>query len=151
MGKARTDLLLESLAEVMETTAFISLSPLPEGAPPAESLLVVSMEIGVNCRIHIAAPVELAAGIATNILMLEPESDEARERAADSLKEILNVTAGLYLSRAPWLEVAIPEMQIPRDRMIEGAGNVAAWIKAAEAQVVLAEEHVVAIAMEGRL
>jgi chemotaxis protein CheY-P-specific phosphatase CheC len=146
---AKTELLLEALAEVMETTAFISLSPLPEETPAIESLLVVTMPIGGACKIHIAAPAALAAAIACNILMLDPGSPEADERGSDALKEILNVTSGLYLSRADWLAGAIPEMQIPQSRAIQGADAVAAWLKSVNAQLALAEENPVAIAIEG--
>ena len=151
---AKIELLLEALAEVMETTAFISLSPppaLPEEMPAIESLLVVTMPIGDACKIHIAAPAALAVAIACNILMLDPGSPEAEERGSDALKEILNVTSGLYLSRADWLAGAIPEMQIPQSRVIQGADAVAAWLKAVDAQLALAEENVVAIAIEGAL
>lgn len=148
---AKTELLLEALAEVMETTAFISLAPLPEQAAPIESLLVVTIQIGESCKIHIAAPAALAAAIATNVLMLDPGSPEADERGPDALKEILNVTAGLYLSRADWLAGAIPEMQIPQSRIIQGTDAVATWLKSVDAQIALAEENPVAIAIEGAL
>ena len=151
MANAPLELLLESLAEVLETTAFVSLTPSGPEPPRFDRAFIISIPLGLGCKIHLAAPREFGAVVAAGMLALELGGAEADERAQDALQEIINVTAGLYLSRAPWLEGRIPEMDIPTARYVEDAGQVTQWIQTVSARVVQAESYPIAVAIEGRL
>jgi hypothetical protein len=150
MAQTTLDILLESLAESLETTAFISLMP-PEPDTTLQTGLVVSMELDNGARLHIAAARELGSIIAANMLALEPGSAEADARAEDALKEILNVTAGLYLSRALGDSAQMPEMSLPVVTAISSNDQWKRWVEMRGAEVVLAEGYPVAVAIEGNL
>jgi hypothetical protein len=142
----QTASLLECLAEALESTAFVSLMPVEGEVSAPSSTLVATIPLGAAGRIHLAAPAALGALIATNILSLEPGAPEAMLRARDAMKEILNMTAGAYSSTLD----PIPEMGLPEISTLDDAPSWESWVGRMSAEVVLADEHVVAIAFEGR-
>lgn len=144
MSQLEINPLMESLVTALESSAFISVIP-PEGAvAPPERAFVATIELMGVGKLHIAAATRLAAVIAANILALEPEAPEALRCAPDALKEILNMTAGGYCSAME----RVPEMGLPRVEVLADGAAWEAWVQSKGATVLLAEEEVLAAAVE---
>ena len=147
MLETSTDMLIESFAAALETTAFMVVEPPepgPDGRPviPAfTSAVVVTIALtgSITGALLLAAPRGLGALIASNILALDPASPQAAERAEDALQETLNVTTGLYLARRCGLGGVTPEMGMP---VISVLPDAEAWGRLAErpgAAIVMAD------------
>ncbi|MFI5379151.1 MAG: chemotaxis protein CheX [Tepidisphaerales bacterium] len=149
MLQLENDNLVTALVDALEQMAFVSALP-PEGEPatPLRPLLLrISFRGPVCQRFELIADEELGSLMAANIF--GAESAEARFRARDALKELLNVTCGLVLSRWPALEDRNFEMSIPEVVPLDAAG----WQELlAEGGFTLldAEGHLVAIRLADR-
>jgi hypothetical protein len=116
------DVLAEALVEALETMAFISAEPLPEGpAPCADTMPPCRVRIGFVgpfcAALELDAPRPLGAILAANVLAVEPEDPEAAARAEDSLLELGNVVCGLLVRKVigrhgPKFEVRLPTLRI---------------------------------------
>jgi hypothetical protein len=115
-------------------------------APLPESAVVATIELSSIGRLHIATSPRLGSLIAANILGFEPGSVEADAGAADALKEILNITAGRFCSE----QDPVPEMGLPQTSTLADAAAWKTWVEQMSAEVVMAEEHLLAIAIEGK-
>ena len=146
MAQLQTDSLLEIVAEVLESSAFVSLSPADPSVPPPENAEIATIELVGAGRLHIAASPRLGSLIAANIMGFEPGSPEADAGSGDALKEILNITAGGFSSRLD----PVPEMCLPQITPLADAGAWKAWVEKMSAEVVLADEHPLAIAFEAK-
>ncbi|HUO07004.1 MAG TPA: hypothetical protein VM008_01625 [Phycisphaerae bacterium] len=144
MSQLEINPLMESLVIAFESTAFISLIPAEPGTPPPERAIVATIPLEGVGRLHIAASSRLGALIAANIMALEPDDPEALRCGPDALKELLNVTAGGYCST---LE-PVPEMGLPHVELLADGAAWKAWVKERGATVLLAEEHLLAVAIE---
>jgi hypothetical protein len=137
MRSPSPELLLESLAEALQTMAFVSPEPLPPDAPPpdAAECLTVSWSSpsagtaapaprsGGGC-VQLAAPRLFGELLAANILALEPGAPEIAARAVDALQELCNITAGGLLARCAESPADAPEMGLPSASTLP---NPAAW------------------------
>lgn len=113
------NLVLESIAEALQTMAFVMVEP-AEGALPAPAdarvYAVAFRGPGAAGEVQIAAPRGLGELLAVNMLALEPGSTEAAERAEDVLKELCNISAGLLLRRRGPAVADSVEMSLPASR-----------------------------------
>lgn len=141
--------LLESVAEALQTMAFVMVDPAPADlAPPADgSVYAVTFQASSAAgEVQIAAPRALGELLAVNMLAVEPGSEEALQRADDILKELCNISAGLLLRRwgPPLADTA--EMSLPACNPVDAAG----WshFARAGAAVFLAEGFPVAVAVK---
>jgi hypothetical protein len=142
--------LLESVAEALQTMAFVMVEPAPAAPPPPApadgNVYAVSFQAGAAAgEVQIAAPRALGELLAVNMLAVEPGSAEALQRADDILKELCNISAGLLLRRwdAPLADSA--EMSLPACRPVDAAG----WADFARSGIVfLAEGLPVAVAVK---
>jgi CheY-specific phosphatase CheX len=93
------DQLLQALADALNTMAFIVVDPLMESPAADADTLEVTLPFSgpVNGKLYLHAPSALGALVASNILATEPDAPEAIEKAADALRELSNITAGLLL------------------------------------------------------
>jgi hypothetical protein len=142
--------LLESVAEALQTMAFVMVEPAPAAdiPPPAEgSLYAVGFHAQSGAgEVQIAAPRALGELLAVNMLAAEPGSAEALERADDILRELCNISAGLLLRRwgPPLADSA--QMSLPACRALDAEGWHA-FARSAGAAVFLAEGLPVAVAV----
>lgn len=118
---ATTRALAEALAESLMTMGFIDAFP-TEGAPGApDDVVVIRVPFSGARRgaLEVIASDALGLTLAANILGAPPEGPDARGRGRDALKELVNVTCGLFLSRLP--DPTKPAMGIPHVREASGA------------------------------
>jgi hypothetical protein len=126
MRPSSPELLLEALAEALETMAFISPEPAVAGlTPPTESeCLSIRWSGGGGGELQLATTRRFGELLAANILALEPGTPEAAQRAADALKELCNITAGALLARMSDTPEDALKMGLPSARLLPDG---AAW------------------------
>jgi hypothetical protein len=149
MLQLENDNLTTALVDALEQMAFVSAFP-PEGdlATPLHPLLLrISFRGPVCQRFELLADEELGVLMAANIFA--DESAQARFRARDALKELLNVTSGLVLSRWPALEDRNFEMSIPEVVPLDATGWQA-MLAGGGFTLLDAEGHPVAIRLADR-
>src|SRR4051794_30613834 len=112
MKTIEPDLLMTVLAEALETMAFISIEPAFDQTACTNPLQVLLNFSGsVSGQLSLCAPPALGMAIAANLAAVEPEAVSA-EQAADALRELANVTAGLLLRQVCTAE-EMPQLRIP--------------------------------------
>lgn len=106
-----------ALTNVLETTAFLSPMP-PEGEAAApEMAQLASIDItakGLALSLELVAGKGFALTLAANLLGTGPDDPTAEQQANDSVKELMNVTAGTIIPSLPDFPAAGYEMSIPR-------------------------------------
>lgn len=101
MPAVQKNVLIDSLTEVLETTAFMMAIPPEEQLPTPEKVVLVSIDFTgpVNGTIELCAGSEFAQMLAANVMGLEPDDQEALEKSTDAIKELVNITAGVLLTK----------------------------------------------------
>ncbi len=112
---AETKDVSEGLIHALETMAFLTAMPMEDDLPvPAETILAEMDFMGPRSgSIQIIAGLEFGKVLAENIGNLD---EPCREDACDALKELSNVTCGLFLPRltsttAESFTVSVPRLQ----------------------------------------
>ena len=105
-------LLLQSVAQALETMAFIAVEPLEQPLPEGLTQITLAFQGPVSGTLAIRAPLTLGALIAANLFATDPAAPEALAQAADALRELTNVTAGLIL-RELCTPQQMPQLDIP--------------------------------------
>ena len=149
MPELTPDQLLESLAEALQTMAFVSIEPPPEQdvAPTDADLYRLPFSGKISGEFQMVAPRRLGQSLAANMLALDPAGEEAIQRAQDAIKELCNITAGLLLRQlcdpyADDLQMGLPQA---------GQLSPADWPQfVGSAVLVQAEGLPVALKMEAR-
>ena len=110
-----TQTLIESVAETLETMAFIMAMPAEEDleAPCATVQVSMSFEGPVNGTIAIMGGNELVELIAANFLGLEPEDKDVHEKKIDAFKELLNTICGILLPKFATVDSDVFNITIP--------------------------------------
>jgi chemotaxis protein CheY-P-specific phosphatase CheC len=118
MLKVTNDMLIESLTEALETTAFMMpLPPEDELPTPTQGVLVrIDFNGPVNGTIELWAGMEFAQMMAANIMGLEPDDPEAQSKGIDAVKEIVNIIGGVLLAKltdspADMFNLTVPQSQ----------------------------------------
>jgi two-component system chemotaxis response regulator CheY len=113
--KIETKNVSEALTEALEVMAFLTTVPMEEDlAVPEETILAEIDFMGArNGSIQIIAGLDFSRILAENISNLD---DPGREEACDALKELSNVTCGLFLpmltsTTADSFAVTVPRLQ----------------------------------------
>jgi hypothetical protein len=150
MRAASTELLLEALAEALQTTAFISPEPATADTPVPAEVVHLSIRWSGNPagEVHLAAPRLFGELLAANILAVEPGTPEAAQRAVDALQELCNITTGALLSRLCETPQDAPEMSLPKAAT---PADPAAWgqfIAQPDTLVLLAEGFPLAVRVQ---
>lgn len=109
-------ILVETLAEALETMAFIALSPTEDPLLPPEETVKLSIAFTRPDpgSIELIAPLALGRMLSCNILGLEPDDPAAAEGAGDALAELLNVTCGSILMKVAATSTEPFQMTIPK-------------------------------------
>jgi hypothetical protein len=141
------ELLLEALAEALETMAFICPEPASEEPPPPAESECLSIRWS-GCRrgeLQLATTRRFGELLAANILALEPGTPEAAQRAADALKELCNITAGALLARLSHAPEDALEMGLPSAQALPDAATWRQFIAQPQTVTVLAEGQPLAV------
>ena len=106
------DLLMSALAEALETMAFVTINP-EFDLTGCVTLLRVSLAFSgvIAGQLTLCAPRALGSVIAANLTAVDVES-VTPENAADALRELANITAGLLLRQVCSPE-EMPQLAIP--------------------------------------
>jgi len=118
MQTERKEVLNQVFCDVFERLAFMFGEPTPKEDLPEDSTEFVQVKMGFNGptqgSLEFVVPVEMCEEIAANVLGMDPDDELVRERALDSLKEMLNVTCGQLLTsiagEGPVFDLSIPSV-----------------------------------------
>jgi len=122
----------------MEVMAFVAVSPLDAKPHMPNGIRILTMPFtGTSSGVlQIAAPPEFGRVLSANIFACDPNDPQATNGADDALKELLNITSGLALSRLVDLLGSEPAMALP-ELSIDGEpdafdrfGPDSAWLDA---------------------
>jgi CheY-specific phosphatase CheX len=110
------NMLIESLTEALETTAFMLPLPPEEPLPaPAKGILVqIDFNGPVHGTIQLYAGSELAGMVAANVMGLEPDDQDAQTKSTDAVKELVNIIAGILLTKLACSPADIFNLTVPR-------------------------------------
>jgi hypothetical protein len=113
---ALAEQLAACLADSLETMAFITLQPADGSSPAVPNEPVrVSIQVRGPMRgvVEIAAPMELGAQLAANIIEPGAVPPDAAAQNADALRELANVVCGCFLraSAPPGCEMELPALE----------------------------------------
>ena len=113
-------ILAEVFVDVLERIAFmfgdiVDFNEIPE----IEAACVhaeVSFKGEINGKVEIIAPLDFCTRLAANVLGIDPDDEAAERRGIDSLRELLNITCGNFLStiagNKPVFSVGVPSTRI---------------------------------------
>jgi hypothetical protein len=141
----------QSLADAVETMAFVSLMPPEQRSPLPPDLLRVSISFtGPRAgSLELIAPAAFGALLAANMLGCDPTDPDAAGRAADAMKELMNVTCGDLL---PKIAAGHPrgfEMGLPQVQTLDDPAAWEAHLDAEPGNLCDAEGHLVAVWLKG--
>jgi chemotaxis protein CheY-P-specific phosphatase CheC len=105
----------QALSDALETMAFIAPSP-PEDASPSPGPAVLSRieyRGAANGALELACPEAFGAMLVANLLGCPADGPDANERAADALRELINITCGTILRSSDAIALGVIEMGVP--------------------------------------
>ena len=129
MLEISNELLDASFGEALETMAFITPLPPDDPAaaaaapPPGAALALTRIEYrgAQSGALELLCPRRLGAMLAANLMGCEPDDPEAEARAADALRELLNITCGTMLRNSGVTATGVVEMTVPAQRDVPSA------------------------------
>jgi hypothetical protein len=153
MHNLSPEILLESLAEALQTMAFVSPEPLPPDTAPPDAADCISIKWSEQRTdaeprggsVQLAAPRLFGELLAANILALEPGTPEIAARAVDALQELCNITTGGLLARCAESPADTPEMGLPTASTIPNADAWRNFTQLPNTTAILAEGYPIAI------
>lgn len=150
MLEAEQDILVETLAESLETMAFVALMPgeVPAEAPPELRVITLNFVHGAPAQLELAAPRAFGQMLSSNILGIEPEDEAALKGADDALREVVNVTCGNLLMRASRNSDVPLRMGLPKVQKIDPAAAWSSFTADPRAFVLNADGHTIAIRLK---
>ncbi|MCC6239418.1 MAG: hypothetical protein IT448_03865 [Phycisphaerales bacterium] len=115
-------LLVQSLAEALETMAFISITPLEQAPAQLESALKASIRFTgpMSRSIELLASEDFGRYVQGNLLGESPGESSLCPSGQDAIKEIINVTCGLILRDKS--DRASYTMAVPRIESFDTSG-----------------------------
>jgi len=135
----------QALSDALETMAFIT--PLPPGdeSPPRGPIVLSRIEYrgAANGALELACAQAFGAMLVANLLGCPADGPDASQRAADALRELINVTCGTILRGSDAIAVGVVEMSVPT----QGTFDLEDWNNfiAAGAIVMDADGHKLAL------
>jgi hypothetical protein len=144
------ELLLEALAEALQTMAFVCPEPLTGDlpAPHTADCLCVRWTGGGAGELQLATPRKFGELLAVNVLALEAGSAEAAARAVDALQELCNITTGGLLARLCDSPDDAPEMGLPTATVLADAAAWRGFVDQPGTTVLLAEGYPLAVRLQ---
>jgi hypothetical protein len=135
----------QALSDALETMAFITPLPPEDASPPAGPMMLSRIEYrgAANGALELACPQAFGAMLVANLLGCPADGPDANERAADALRELINVTCGTILRSSDAIALGVVEMGVPT----QAAFDLADWdaFIAARAIVIDADGHKLAL------
>ena len=135
----------QALSDALETMAFITpLPPEDASSSPGPAMLTrIEYRGAANGAIELACPRAFGAMLVANLLGCPADSPDAHGRAADALRELINVTCGTILRSSEATALGVVEMGVPTQE----AFDLTDWdaFIAAGALVVDADGHKLAL------
>ena len=129
MIEITADALAQSVAQALETMAFISPFPPDDpasAAPTGPGLLtrvsfvpVAGVIGGAAGSLELICDARLGVVLASNLLGIAPADPEARERGADALRELANVACGAVLRTCAPTAGGMVEMAVPAQEAVD--------------------------------
>jgi len=135
----------QALSDALETMAFIT--PLPPGdeSPPRGPIVLSRIEYrgAANGALELACAQAFGAMLVANLLGCPADGPDASQRAADALRELINVTCGTILRSSDAIALGVIEMGVPT----QAAFDLADWdaFIGARALLVDADGHKLAL------
>lgn len=113
--------LFETLAQSLETMAFVMADPMPSPADaPSEPMLVsLSFQGPRSGTIDIVASRAFAMMLAANVLGIDPSEPDAQEKADDCMKELVNVVGGALMPRIAESDSDVFKLSLPTIRPLD--------------------------------
>ena len=113
--------LFETLAQSLETMAFVMADPMPAPADAPVDGVVVSMAFKGprSGTVEIIAGREFAMMLAANVLGIDPSEADAQEKADDCMKELVNVVGGALMPRIAASESDVFKLSLPSIRKLD--------------------------------
>jgi hypothetical protein len=147
------ELLIEALAEALQTMAFICPEPADGTAPaPAESERLTIQWSGAGGgaggELQLATTRQFGELLAASILALEPGTVEAAQRAGDALKELCNITTGSFLARLSETPEDAPVMGLPASTALPDAEAWQQFVAQPHTAILMAEGQPLAVRLE---
>ncbi len=147
MENNKDEILLDVVCEVLEKIAFMFAEPLPkeELMFDDKGLIKASMNFSgeLSGSISIIIPDDMSLELASNIMGVEPDDESIKDQALDSLKEVLNVICGQFLTSfggdEPIFDLTIPEISSSDNK------NVDEMIQSPNSLGFLVDEHSVLV------
>lgn len=132
----------EGLIQVLETMAFMTVLPMDDDlAAPDETISAEMDFMGPrNGSIQLIAGLDFGGILAENIGNLESPS---REDACDAMKELSNVTCGLFLPRLTSTTAESFKVSVPRLRTCDNSSQWNAFVDDCDSVVSNVEGHLV--------
>jgi hypothetical protein len=135
----------QALFEALETMAFITPLPPEDASPPPGPAVLSRIEYrgAANGALELACPRAFGAMLVANLLGCPADGPDAKERAADALRELINVTCGTILRGSDAIALGVVEMGVPT----QTAFDLTDWdtFIAARALLVDADGHKLAL------
>ncbi len=115
--------LLDTLASTLDTMAFAAVmraqDPSSTRPPRRPHRLSIHFTSPLRGHLELVAPEFLGVLLAANMLGTDPQDPEARDRAIDVLKEVLNVTCGRLLQQIAATLPGAMEMSLPESQTFD--------------------------------
>ena len=135
----------QALSEALETMAFITPLPPDDASPPSGPVVLSRIEYrgAANGALELACSQAFGAMLVANLLGCPADGPDVNQRAADALRELINVTCGTILRRSDAIATGVVEMGVPT----QGAFDREDWntFIAAGAIVMDADGHKLAL------
>ncbi len=141
-----TQSLFETLAQSLETMAFVIADPLPSPADAPGDAQVVSLtfEGPRSGTINIVASREFAMMLAANVLGIDPSDPDAQEKADDCMKELVNVVGGALMPRIAESETDVFKLSLPTIRPLNTETEWPGFCNDTGTQLASADGHTIA-------
>lgn len=139
--------MVETFQESLDMMAFVPLDPPEPDALPAGKSIVVTMNFDgpVSGQVALVVPEHFAHTLAANFLGTEPDDPEADVKAADSIKELVNVTVGAMMPKLASSRDDIFDLSIPQSRAFDTATEWSAFTGSPNTSIFTAEGDTIAI------
>ncbi len=135
----------QALSDALETMAFITPLPPEDTSPPSGPVVLSRIEYrgAANGALELACPEAFGAMLVANLLGCPADGPDANARAADALRELINVTCGTILRSSDAIALGVVEMGVPT----QAAFDLADWdaFIAARALLIDADGHKLAL------
>ena len=116
MPKVLKNVLIESLSEALETTAFMMPLPPEEKLPdPAQGVLVrIDFSGPVSGTVELWAGNEFAQMMTANMMGIEPDDEESQSKSLDAVKELVNIIGGVLMTKIAESPADMFNLTVPR-------------------------------------